>query len=136
VVAVTEFHAAAVAAEFSAMVEDHGVTIVAFGDDEREPEMYLVLQRAIKDEEDAHLHGMDTYYMEFCGQGRSGYGGIRCFELHRDHADVSFDAAVAKDLELDSVLRITFSLTDALFGNLREKLQAVFVHDPCLVIST
>jgi hypothetical protein len=54
---------------------------------------YFMLQRAFEFNEQDVALGMDTYYIEWCGQEHSGYGGISQFVLKQGSASGSLHSS-------------------------------------------
>ncbi len=65
-------------AKVASSVLAHGVSIVGFADDEKNPAAYLTLQRQV-----GRTKGLDQeqYYLELCGQPYGAYGGVLKCEI-------------------------------------------------------
>lgn len=112
--------------------QEGGLQLVGFADQESDPQLYLVLQRAL--EQDRTL-GMDTFYVEWRGQEGSGYGGISRFELDRNGAKVLFEPGMAAVLDGIELLTIRFRLSQGEFLALHEALGHIFNGTDCLVVA-
>ncbi|GGX06561.1 Imm10 family immunity protein [Undibacterium macrobrachii] len=107
--------------------------LVGFADQDA-AQIYLMLQRAYEyDEQDREL-GMDTYYVEWCNQENSGYGGISQFSLHRNLAELIFDPDVSAELDDLHQISISFKLDENQFESLKQALQKIFENSNCLKI--
>ena len=106
--------------------------LVGFADEKYETQTYFMLQRDFEsDEQDVEL-GMDTYHVEWCGQGQSGYGGIQSLSLGRTSATVVFDAQGAADLGGLEELAISFDLSAQEHAELQQALAEIFLGTDCL----
>lgn len=65
--------------------------VVGFADNDLDTGTYLMLQRALEHDEQNGALGMDTFYVEWCGEENSRYGGISRFELRPNSAEVIFE---------------------------------------------
>ena len=74
---------------------------------------------------------MDTFYVEWCGQGNSRYGGITRFLLKPGMAEVTFDTETTELLNGMEHLRISFHLPPAEYASLREGLEHIFDGTGC-----
>lgn len=121
-----EFEAAAVSIE-----EDADLWCVGFADAEFNPQRYLLLQREKSpDPRDAEL-GLDGYHVEVNDQANACYGGIESFELHRDHAVVTFEADALPGVGDGLVVR--FALRDRQRDQLRGSLARIFDGYGCFI---
>lgn len=107
--------------------------LVGFADDKFDTRDYLMLQRAFEDDEQDVSLGEDTYYVERNGQGWSGYGGIKTFELQRDRVKVSFTKEGADEVGGVTEMEITFQLDMEEFSELKDYLGKVFANTDCLI---
>lgn len=125
---VIAFHANCVA------VEDMGdFWLVGFADEKFATRQYLTLQRSYEDDDQDLELGMDIYHVERDGQAYSCYGGIECFELHSNHAVVTFTTNGAKHLKTERI-EITFDVDTDEFRKLARQLERVFAGSDCLAI--
>ncbi|MBH9579192.1 Imm10 family immunity protein [Inhella proteolytica] len=109
--------------------------LVGFADHERDTKTYLMLQRSFEeDEQDVEL-GMNTYYVEWCGQERSGYGGVAKFTLKRGLAELTFRPEMAIALGGIKHLSIGFQLSADEWDALQEALKCIFFGSGCLEIA-
>ena len=115
------------------VVDDGDPDFILVGFDSEGPGLrrYLMLQRSYEfDEQDVAL-GMDRVYIERDDQGYSAYGGITRFELHRDRALISLDAATARKLGNEAEFELRFDLEDRRFEEVRTGLAEVFKGFDC-----
>ncbi|AVP96791.1 hypothetical protein C7S18_06070 [Ahniella affigens] len=114
---------------------DNQFDLVGFADSNFGPESYLILQRAFEfDEQDTSL-GMNTYHVEWCDQGNSGYGGVSRAMLTPSSVEFVFDSEGAEFLGGLRALKISFQLEPAQFAELSRALERVFEGSGCLVIA-
>ncbi|MBL8296725.1 MAG: hypothetical protein JNN30_00120 [Rhodanobacteraceae bacterium] len=125
------FHAACVVCEHP----DGEYHLIGFADREYDTEVYLMLQRSFADDEQDVRLGMDTYHVEWCDQGSSGYGGVSRFVLKTTSAEVQFEPQMAELLGGIEHLSISFDLPAGKHRVLREALQHVFAESKCLEIA-
>jgi hypothetical protein len=110
---------------------DPDFILVGFDSDGPGPRRYLMLQRSyVFDEQDIAL-GMDRVHIERDSQGYSAYGGITRFDLHRNRALISLDAATALRLGDEAEFEVRFDLGDRRFEELRAGLAEVFKGFDC-----
>jgi hypothetical protein len=110
---------------------DPDFILVGFDSDGPGPRRYLMLQRSyVSDEQDIAL-GMDRVHIERDSQGDSAYGGITRFDLHRNRALISLDAATALRLGDEAEFEVRFDLGDRRFEELRAGLAEVFKGFDC-----
>ncbi|CAN7562029.1 Imm10 family immunity protein [Pseudoxanthomonas sp. LjRoot143] len=109
--------------------------LVGFADQKFDTRFYLMLQRALDHDEQDRALGMDTYHVEWCDQGMSGYGGISRFLLSPTGVEVSFEPQAAVDLDGMEHLSISFQLSHSEFLVLREALGNIFVGSGCLIVA-
>jgi hypothetical protein len=115
------------------VVDDADLGFIVVGFDSEGPGLRgsLMLQRSHEfDEQDVAL-GMDHVYIERDSQRYSAYGGITRFELRRDRAMVSLDAATARKLGNEAEFEVRFDLEDRRFEELRAGLAKVFKGFEC-----
>lgn len=109
--------------------------LVGFADQEFDTRFYLMLQRALEHDEQDRALGMDTYHVEWCDQGMSGYGGISRLLLCPNGVEVSFEPQAGAKLNSMEHLSISFQLSRGEFLRLREALGNIFVGSGCLVVA-
>ncbi|MBD9471166.1 Imm10 family immunity protein [Pseudoxanthomonas sp. PXM01] len=109
--------------------------LVGFADQKFDTRFYLMLQRALEHDEQDRALGMDTYHLEWRGQGMSGYGGISRFLLSSTGVEVSFEPQAVAELDGMEHLSICFQLSRDDFLMLREALGNIFVGSGCLVVA-
>lgn len=114
---------------------DGEFSLVGFADSDRDPETYLTLQRALEFDEQNSSLGMDTYHVEWCDQGSSGYGGISRAVLTPTAVELAFDAEGSAFLGGLQALRISFQLRPGQLPELRRALERIFEGSGCLVIA-
>ena len=102
--------------------------LAGFADRKYDTELYLMLQRGFEDDEQEVELGQDTFYVEWCGQENSRYGGITRFLLKPGTAEVTFDTETTELLYGMDHLHISFHLPPAEYAALREALDHIF-HD-------
>jgi hypothetical protein len=115
------------------VVDDGDPGFILVGFDSEGPGLcgYLMLKRSHEfDEQDVAL-GMDHVYIERDSQGYSAYGGIARFELRRDRAMISLDAATARKLGNEMEFDVRFNLGEKRFEELRAGLAKVFKGFKC-----
>lgn len=108
-----------------AYVED-GVVFVGFSDDEFEPSVYLLLQRAVSLGLQDIALGHDTVHVTYCDQSRSSYGGVLQFILHQGKAQIQFAKETASKLGTTQHLDIHFVQNEKLIDQLIYHLQQIF----------
>ena len=112
---------------------DEALILIGFCDDPASPSRYLLLQRSLElDDQDRSL-GQDTYHVEWCGQGRSVYGGIEEFVLSSAGANIRFSAEAAEALGGLTELTLTFDLSPEEFTELSRDLEALFAGTDCCI---
>jgi hypothetical protein len=111
--------------------DDPGLILVGFSSEGLGPRRYLMLQRSYEFDEQDVAPGMDRVYIERDSQGYSAYGGIKRFELFRDRALISLEAATARKLGNEAEFEIRFELEDRRFEELRAGLAGVFKGFEC-----
>jgi hypothetical protein len=123
-----DFIAACVSAE-----EDSDLWLVGFADAEFNTGRYLLLQREkLPHAQDIAL-GLGGYRAEVDAQGRSCYGGIRRFELFRDHAVVEFEDDALSAPGDEKVVVVEFALRQRQLDQLRDCLAKIFKGYECFV---
>jgi hypothetical protein len=127
---IVAFHANAVTTEHP----DGDCLLVGFADELHATDRYLLLQRAFAHDDQDIALGQDTYHVELCDQGQSGYGGIARCVLHRDRLEVFFTPEV--QIELDGVegASITFRIGDEEYSILQRQLSDVFRGNDCFTM--
>jgi hypothetical protein len=106
--------------------KDWGTQVAWSVDSDLAAERYLVVMRASEfSEQDVRL-GMNSVYIETCGQGWSWYGHIVAFELFPDRVSVQLDAEAAKHIRDDGRIEVTFDLDAARLVDLKTSLSRVF----------
>jgi hypothetical protein len=110
---------------------DPGLTLVGFDSEGPGPRRYLMLQRSHEFNEQDVAMGMDHVYIERDSQEYSAYGGITRFELFRDRALISLEAATARKLGNEAEFEVRFELEDRRFEELRAGLAEVFKGFEC-----
>ncbi|MCC5069947.1 Imm10 family immunity protein [Xanthomonas campestris] len=106
--------------------------VVGFADNDLDTGTYLMLQRALEHDEQNGALGMDTFYVEWCGEENSRYGGISRFELRPNSAEVIFEQDSLKWENSLWHLTISFHLDSEKFLVLREALSRIFLGSDCL----
>jgi Immunity protein 10 len=122
------FHAESVVSEHP----DGEGHLTGFADKKYNTEIYLMLQRSYEDQEQDIQLGMNTYHIEWCGQGNSGYGGITRFVLKPRSAEVYFEPKMTELLGGIERLSISFRLHASEHQALKEALQRVFQGSNCV----
>lgn len=112
-------------------VGDPDFILVGFDSEGPGPRRYLMLQRSYEFDERDTAMGMDRVYIERDSQGHSAYGGIARFDLHRDRALISLDAATARKLGEGAEFEVRFDLEERRFEELRAGLAEVFKGFDC-----
>ncbi|CAN7522667.1 Imm10 family immunity protein [Pseudoxanthomonas sp. LjRoot143] len=110
--------------------------LVGFADQKFDTRFHLMLQRALEHDEQDIALSMDTYHVEWRGQGMSGYGGISRFLLSPNGVEVSFEPQAVVELDGMEHLSISFQLSHGEFLMLREALGNIFVGSGCLVVAS
>jgi hypothetical protein len=111
--------------------------LVGFADSKFDTKIYLMLQRdfeGVCDEEEIEL-GMDNYYVEWCGQENSGYGGISQFVLNQGNVEVAFSPDGVENLNGIECISISFQLTPSEHTALKEALSHIFRDSGCLIVT-
>lgn len=85
-----------------------------------------MLQRGIEDDAQDRQMGMDTYYVEWCDQGWSLYGGVEAFFLGQSSAHVVFTPLGAERLGGLEQLSIDFQVSEVEWHALYGALAAIF----------
>ena len=109
--------------------------LVGFADQQFDTKLYLMLQRAFEYDEEDVGSGMDTYYVEWCGQEHSGYGGISKAVLYSFRLEVTFQPQMAEELGGVSRLEIDFEVAPAKQKALQKALKVVFEGSGCLEVA-
>jgi len=110
--------------------------LVGFADQKFDAGLYLMLQRSVEHDGQDRALGMDTFHVEWCGQEKSGYGGISRFELRPSGADVAFEPEATAELDGMEHLSISFHLSHEEFSALREALGHIFMGSGCLFVAS
>jgi hypothetical protein len=113
---------------------DGACHLVGFADAEFDTQLYLMLQRSFEDEQQDIQLGHDTYHVEWCDQGRSGYGGIDRFVLKRNFVEVIFSPDMAKTLGGLELLRIAIQMNGEARQALEAALSTVFRGSTCVEV--
>lgn len=114
------------ATQFS-VSRDDGVLIVALGAPSTEQDdYYLMLQRNDREREEEAGLGMNMPHIEFCGQGWSWYGHMLQAVLERNAITIHMNSEAAQRMRNEGALRVTFSLTEEQFSQLKSALREVF----------
>lgn len=114
---------------------DSEFDLVCFAGSGQAPEIYLMLQRSLKfNAQDASL-GMGTYYIEWCDQSNSGYGGVAQALLAPSLIEFKFNTAGAEFLGGMEALKISMSLQPDQFTALQLALERVFDGTGCLIVT-
>jgi hypothetical protein len=122
-----DFSAACVSVE-----EDSDSWLVGFADAEFNTKRYLLLQRGKSPQAQDIALGLDAYHVEVDDQSNACYGGIKCFELFRDHAIVEFeDDALA--IFGDEKVVVGFTLREKQLDQLRDCLAKIFKGCDCFL---
>jgi hypothetical protein len=121
---------------FDAMVvsshdPEEGLFLIGFADDPTNPSQYLLLQRSLEPTDQDRDLGQDTYYLEWCSQEQSVYGGIDDFSLSDSNARIRFAPQATNALGGLSELVISFSLSQNELEALDQGLQVVFSGSRC-----
>jgi len=97
---------------------------LSFADRLTNHQHYLILQR---DEElpDEALPDLKNIYIERDDQGWGGYGGIARVILERNGLALHLTSRMASHLGGYETLRVTFTLDDVRFGQLKEVLMLI-----------
>lgn len=86
--------------------DENGVLVVAFADDEQEPQKSVLIQKTLEpDEQDREL-GLDKSHIEIAGQSRSTYGGISSINVSLDGVEIHLNEAAKEKLGIEGVLKI------------------------------
>lgn len=113
--------------------EDSDRWFVGFADAEFNAERYLFLQRAKSPQAEDVSLGLDGYHVEVDDQSNSCFGGIRSFELFRDHVVVEFDDDAVSVFGDESVIVVGFALRQKQLDQLRDCLAKVFSGYECFL---
>lgn len=113
--------------------EDADLWLVAFDDAEFNPRRYLRLQRAKSPQAEDVALGLDGYHVEVDDQSKSCYGGIKSFELFRDHVIVEFDDDAAAVLGDAALIVVGFTLRQRQLDELRGCLARIFRGYECFL---
>lgn len=96
-------------------VTEYNSYLVGFADDKNEPKEYVIVERALKfDEQDIKL-GMDSYYFEYSDQSNSGYG--LCDKVILRQNEIVFSA---KHKCMDDITSITVSYNENIIEDVNE----------------
>lgn len=112
--------------------EDADLWLVGFADAEFNSTRHLLLQRDKSPQaQDVEL-GLDGYHVELDDPGKSGYGGIKRFELFSDHAIVEFEDD-ALSVFGDDLIVVEFALRQQQLAQLRVCLAKIFLGYECFL---
>jgi hypothetical protein len=95
---------------------------------------YFLLQRAYDLDSNNQEIGMNTYYIEYCDQAQSIYGGIDSIVLYRDKVDIKLNEKASNQLKINRNLSIGFTLDDGKYKELELQLKNIFIDDICFSI--
>jgi hypothetical protein len=96
---------------------------------------YFLLQRAYDLDSNNQEIGMNTYYIEYCDQAQSIYGGIDSIVLYRDKVDIKLNEEASNQLKINRNLSIGFTLDDGKYKELELQLKNIFIDDICFSIN-
>jgi hypothetical protein len=113
--------------------EDSELWVVGFADAEFNPERYLLVQRGKSPQAQDVALGLDGYHVEVDDQRQSSYGGIKRFELFRDHAVVEFEDEASSVFGDKKVIVIGFTLRERQLDQLRDCLAKIFNGYECFL---
>lgn len=116
---------------FVSIEEDASGWVVSFADEEFNAREYLTLQREKSPTAQDVALGIDGYHIELGDQAHAGYGGIRRFELHNDHALVEFESDDPAVAEPGTTIEVTFSLRERQLNQLSRCLTKIFDDAGC-----
>ena len=89
--------------------------LIGFADDKNEPNEYVIVERALKfDEQDIKL-GMDSYYFEYSDQSNSGYDLCSKVALHQNEIVFSI-----KHKCINDITSITVSYKENVIEDIKE----------------
>jgi hypothetical protein len=94
---------------------------------------YFLLQRAYDLDSNNQEIGMNTYYIEYCDQAQSIYGGIDSI-VYRDKVDIKLNEKASNQLKINRNLSIGFTLDDGKYKELELQLKNIFIDDICFSI--
>jgi hypothetical protein len=95
---------------------------------------YFLLQRAYDLDSNNQEIGMNTYYIEYCDQAQSIYGGIDSIVLYRDKVDIKLNEKASNQLKINRNISIGFTLDDGKYKELELQLKNIFIDDICFSI--
>jgi hypothetical protein len=87
---------------------------------------YFLLQRGYELDEQEDKFGFNTYYIEYCDQYQSCYGGIEKILLHKDKIDIDLSVNAANNLKINRKLSIRFNLEEQKYKELKIQLKNIF----------
>jgi hypothetical protein len=97
---------------------------ISFADDSADGQHYFVMSRS-EDDPEQILPDVENVYIERDDQCWGGYGGIESVVLERDSLTVRVTPRMARQMGKHDVLRITFTLTDSRFSELRTNIEHI-----------
>lgn len=92
---------------------DTSVRIAAFADSERDPQQFLVLQRAVSPTNEDQELGLDGLHLELGGQQQSAYGAVDGFKLSDQCLAIGLTEAAARRFGVDREVRVTLKVSEA-----------------------
>ncbi|HEX8954919.1 MAG TPA: Imm10 family immunity protein [Burkholderiaceae bacterium] len=88
-------------------IEDDGeILTMGFSDDQFAPRKYVLLQKALKPDEQERKLGLDKIHIEVQDQGRSGYGGVSSIRYSPSRLLIELSEAARKCLDISGNIRI------------------------------
>lgn len=112
--------------------EDADLWLVGFADAEFNSTRHLILQRDKSPQAQDVALGIDGYHVELDDQNQSCYGGIKRFELFRDHAIVEFEEDALAVFGEDMII-VEFTLRQQQLAQLRDCLGKIFKGYECFL---
>ncbi len=110
--------------------DDINVILVAFADDEVEPQEYILLQRSIECEDGDKELGFDKVHITHNNESQSIYGGIQRFVLNKHSVEMVLDENTADAIGTDTKIEILLDQSIQENPAVKQILQQMFVDEP------
>jgi hypothetical protein len=90
---------------------------------------YFLLQRGYEFDEQEDKLGFNTYYIEYCDQSQSCYGGVENIILHKNKIEIDFSINATNSLKIIRKLSIGFDLEEHIHKELKMQLKNIFLME-------
>ena len=104
---------------------------VGLADDAANPNVYLIITRAKEYEAQDIVLGIATYHVEFCGEGQSGYGGVKEACLSPEGLDLIFSEAGVEYLDGLESMSVKFQVDGRVLEKIKKVLLNIFEGSSC-----